>query len=267
MGAWYVAHVMLSEPPNLYSWLFNWMTLLVAGGVFFLVVACFEQGEGQPAAEGRTPSLAALTGALAMLLYDQVNMGLVTGPVAMLFWTLLFLAQPALETSSGPPRTRIGGWSSRGMVWFGLLLLAVPVIAWLPAPRPSMPWNVSSFELAASTAARDGKLEECLRNIDLALVLDQRSEPLWRWRIQVKRQLGKPIAEDIDHLLDLNRTGFRLWLDMGVMDSDWPREKRIAALKRARWLNEQLDKDEMMRLTATERERLESALQALEALR
>ena len=59
----------------------------------------------------RTVALAAVLGAAGMCLYDQINMALVTGAVAMLFWVLLgaFQARSAEAAVSHGPHAAIGG--------------------------------------------------------------------------------------------------------------------------------------------------------------
>jgi hypothetical protein len=100
--AWVPLHF-LAETPNEYTMIVTVFFAAAAWAVFAAVMVLFEALEIE--ATGLLV-IAGVMGALAMLLYDQVNMALVTGPVAMLFWMMLGLgestagASPAAATES-----------------------------------------------------------------------------------------------------------------------------------------------------------------------
>jgi len=268
---WFLIRAALVEPPAVYLWALNVFYAIAAAGGFWLAWMCLANLQDEDHA-GRLCALAALAGAAAMLFYDQVNMGLVTGPVAMLFWTLLFMGHSASDASGGSKDEGVSRRWGRGVG--GVLMaagLAIALGGWWPVVTGA-DWGLGRFDerpliRAAAAAARDGNAggqgTEALRLVDAALERDPRSEGLRRWRIALRRAQGLPVAQDIDALLALNRTDVRLWLEMGTLASDWPAASRRAALKRARWLNEQLEPTEIMRLNPEEQARLDRALQAL----
>ncbi len=87
--AWWTIHQLIAEASDLYSIELSAISAVISAATFALAFGLLALTQQRGI---RALGIAALLGALGMLLYDQINMAVVTGPVAMLFWMLLGLA-------------------------------------------------------------------------------------------------------------------------------------------------------------------------------
>ena len=100
---WIVIHLAISEVPIIFNLDITLIFAILAALVFAIILTLLNS----LSTATRTPAmryltLAAVIGAVAMFLYDQINMALVTGPIAMLFWMLLGLADSHDPHSADP---------------------------------------------------------------------------------------------------------------------------------------------------------------------
>ena len=201
---------------------------------------------------------AGFAAALAMLLYDQVNMALVTGAVAMLFWMMMSLPQgDVLKESDG----------ARGKIWKGLFggvllagAVAILAVVWVPLMGDGFAWDSRPYEVKAIAVSTDGRYAEALDLLNKALERNPLSVRLWLWRIQTKAILRQSVAEDIRHVLTIERADARIRFQLATMNSDLPVAERKALLREALLLNKQVAADEPRRLTAEQEGRAEAVL-------
>ena len=220
---------------------------------------------------------------LAMLLYDQINMALVTGPCAMLFWVLLGASGSA---SSGTSALRPCAKSSRVIGTIFLALgIGVAVFLVFPLARNNFAWDPAphEFEYIRQFSQLDGDLArnrfpEAQRDLaqayaalDRAIVLSPNNGELYMQRIALGRlakQKGltaTSIADDIRKVFFLDRANARIRMDLAMPDSDLPAAERVAALKEALAFDRALPADEPKRLTVDQIKKIDDAIAALEA--
>jgi hypothetical protein len=255
--AWWLAQYLIAGPYDVYFLalaLLSAVLTAAAGTATFSVLA-----GALPSTRMRALLAAALVGAFGMFVYDQINMALVTGPVAMLFWVLLGFADSgfapaARRTVAGPALallTAAGGVGVLGFVW-------LPVIGgtmrWDPAPH--------EFHFLQAINARDPASAEAA--LDQALARSSRSMDLLRERIGVRRQLHEPVADDIRRVLALDRANARVRLAFALPPSDLPDAERARALWEALRFDALLAPDEPKRLSAQERQQIIDALKTLD---
>jgi hypothetical protein len=255
--AWWLAQYAIAGPYDVYflalAILFAVLTA-AAGTATFSVLA-----GALPSARMRALLAAALVGAFGMFVYDQINMALVTGPVAMLFWVLLGFADSgfapaARRTAAGAlvaMVTAAGGLGVLGFVWLPVM---GGTMAWDPAPH--------EFRFLEAINARDPAAAEAA--LDQALARSPRSMDLLRERIGVRRQLHQPVADDIRRILALDRANARVRLAFALPPSDLPDAERARALWEALRFDALLAPDEPKRLSVEERAQITDALKTLD---
>ena len=258
----------LAEAPNEYTIILTLLFAAVAWFVFAAVLALFDAL--QPAATG-TLVLAAVVGALAMLLYDQVNMALVTGPVAMLFWIMLALG----ESTAGVPsaQSKIKNQKSRiaALVPIPLTLLALSLITalafFLPLAHDAFLWDPAPYEYAyirQITGRGVGDAASALESLNAAIDRAPNSIELRLQRITLLREgLHRPVADQIRQVLDLDTANAGIRLMLALPDTDLPPAERIAALQQALELDRQLSPDEAKRMTAAQLQQIEATIARL----
>jgi hypothetical protein len=215
----------------------------------------------------RVVALSAMAGAVGMLLYDQINMALVTGPIAMLFWVLLGLAD-SYDPPAGAAEVR------RGNFFVALLACAVPAgaasilfcVLGFRDYSGKLAWDPAPLELQyIHLAQQGGNLNEALAVLDEAVARAPRSIELRNQRIAVKQKLHLPVAEDIRQILQLDRNNARPRVAFGLMESDLPAAERAAMLREGLELDRQLPEDELKRFPAGEKAEIERQIQGLMA--
>ena len=220
---------------------------------------------------------AAVLGAAGMVLYDQINMALATGPVAMFFWIILgsFAVHRAARTplknnpqsvsNDGPPAPRVNA-TAGGALCVSALVLAVAV--WLPTVRGTLPWDPSTYrhEFKRAIAAHDWPA--ALRAAEAVLTLNVRSQNWLQRKIGVEMQMGLDPRQDVLKLLSINRTDARVRLPYAETSrAGLTVAQRIAELKLALKLNGALPKDELERLSAKEVAGIKAEIKNLETAR
>ncbi len=263
------------------SFLYAALGLLVFVGVFHLLWHLEDAGT-RPGEAGATRfvALAGAIAALAMLLYDQVNMALVTGSCAMLFWMLLAVGDASRgDGVRRAPRglaALIGGAALLGSAAMFLLLGAAPChgcFALDPAPQEYAyirQYNALNADLGRQdqfAAAAHAALAR--QALDRAIALSPTSGELYTQRIALDRFLTQnrlasiPLAPDIRKVLSLDRANARIRLELALPDSDLPKDERIAALQDALTFDAALPADEAKRLTDAQKAEVRDKIAAL----
>ena len=242
---WWIIRALVAEPGSDLATrgvlaLFDGFYGLLAFAGFMLGAALLNL---VPGAWTRVLCLAGALGAAGMLLYDQVNMGLVTGPVAMLFWVMLGACEPP-ETDAVEARTTRVGMIAGGVM---LAVSAVLVLSlWAPVAAHTFAWDNTERELRMKADLSSfynshdpAKLDQALAALDQALVYDSRSVPILKWKVDLEVATGRRAAADIRRMFALNPSDAVLLMRLGAVESDLPVAERIAALQHALWVDEQ----------------------------
>lgn len=203
---------------------------------------------------------ALLLGALGMLVYDQINMALVTGPVAMLFWVLLGAAAADDGQADGSRRGRVAALT----LWAGgLLLLALVVV---PVWTEKFAWDPRPFERRFVKDAMSGRNFEALQDLDAAIQRAPQALDLRRYRIQIRQRVGKPVATEIRRVLDLDRANAEVRVALAMEPSDLPPAERVLYLEQALELDAQLPPKEAKLLSPEKRRAVQDRIAELRAL-
>ena len=255
-GVWWVLHQLLAEPPDEYSVILSGLAAVIAAGGWALAegLMSFCGGRGL-----RFVAIAAVVGAVGMLVYDQINMALVTGPVAMFFWVSLGLGESwsvrAVASSGTVTPGKPGALSGQiGGVVFAAAGVVIAAMVWWPTLRGTMAWDPLPWEeqyLAATQADRPD-FAAAEHALDEAIARSPRSTELLRQRVLVKLQLHESTVEDVHRILELDRTSARVRVSLATTGSDLPAAERIEMLEQAVQLDAQLPGDETTRLSAQE---------------
>ncbi|MGC8625512.1 MAG: O-antigen ligase family protein [Phycisphaerae bacterium] len=212
---------------------------------------------------------AAVLGAAGMVLYDQINIALATGPAAMFFWIILgsFATRRAAyrhelgrdNRKPGPPETNVprttqtlrGGVMAGGVLCVFALLLGVMV--WIPTVRGTLAWDPSLYRQAFKRAVKAKNWSAAVTAADAVLARNTRSQNWLERKIGVEMRMGMDPRRDVLKLLSINRTDARVRLPYALTShSGLTVAQRIAQLKLALQLNSALPKDELERLSAQE---------------
>lgn len=217
---------------------------------------------------------AAVLGAAGMVLYDQINMALATGPAAMFFWIILGAfaarnpdnqhAEQSSSTASANTARSPGGILAGGTLCASAIVLAV--VIWIPTMRGTLPWDPSRYRDAFKQAVRTHDWPAALKAADAVLARDTRSQGWLQRKIGVEMQLGQNARADVLKLLSINRTDARVRLPY----AESPRSgltvaERIAQLKLALKLNGALAKSEIQRLSPQEVAKIHAEIRKLHA--
>jgi MFS family permease len=266
-GVWWVLHQLLAEPPDEYSVILSGLAAVIAAGGWALAdgLMSFCGGRGM-----RFVAIGAVVGAVGMLVYDQINMALVTGPVAMFFWVSLGLGESwtvgAVPSSGTVPPRKPGALSGQiGGVIFAAAGVVIAAMVWWPTLRGTMAWDPLPWEekyLAATQGDRTD-FAAAERALDEAIARSPRSTELLRQRVLVKLQLHESTAEDVHRILELDRTSARVRVTLATTGSDLPAAERIEMLEEAMRLDAQLPGNETTRLSAQEHAGIDGELAEL----
>ena len=218
---------------------------------------------------------AAVLGAAGMVLYDQINMALATGPTAMLFWIILgaFAAQgagprPVEQNSSAKEHNTYGAIA--GMILGGALCIfavILTVAVWVPTVRGTYPWDSSVYRHAYKRALAQHNWPQALKAADAVLARDTRSQGWLQRKISVEMQMGIDPREAVLKLLSINRTDAPVRLPYALTSrAGLTVAQRIAQLKLALQLNSALPKTEIQRLSPREVAEINAQIKKLKAV-
>lgn len=258
----------------------------------------------------RKIEIALAVGAAGMLLYDQINLALVTGCVAMLFWVVLALAQPlegqpalavSIDSSHAgadrssskrsasqhaanlQPSGAISGTASTqgrpaasaswkdilARIWgAGLVAASLALVVGVITPVVSghFAWDTKAYAAQYKKDMVDGHLHRALVDIDHILRFNRRS-PAWLERkITVMEELGQNPRNVTLLLLHLNTADARVRIPLAMTPaSGLTLPERIAELKLAVRLNDELPKTEVTRISVKHIASLKAMIRVLES--
>jgi O-antigen ligase len=261
---WWTLHFYIAETPFAYNVylavMFAVLAAVVAWGA--MVLLGMLNGTGV-----RVVMVAGLVGAVGMLVYDQINMALVTGAVAMMFWALLGVGD-SYEVVDPPAGKTMNAatWGVAGLCGVSTLLLVGlvwgPMLengnAWDPAPRE---------ERYLRASAMPGNEANALKFLDQAIVRSPRRIELMFTRVMLKLAMKQSVAEDVRRILELDRAGAKLRVQLGSLETDLPREERVRILEEGLRLDEALPEGEVRKMSAAERERVKGLIRELQGRR
>jgi O-antigen ligase len=242
------------------------ITAFFAFGAWFVFAAVMALLDSLEPAATRMVVFAGVIAAMGMLLYDQINMALVTGPVAMLFWMMVGLGEsmhvskPANTASSSSIAMSL--WGFAGVVSAVLLCtLAYGMSAWDPAPYEyAYIRHDSNGPLVQVPVAGNGTMayrhkipiEEALRAFESLKDAIKRTPNSIELRLALisllRDTLHKPVADEIRSAAALDHANASLRVMLASPDSDLPASERILMLEQALELDKQLSPEEPKRL-------------------
>ncbi len=255
--AWWLAAYLLAGPYDTYDLLLAILYAALAAGAGVATFLILEAELPAAPAAMSLLSIAALLGALGMFIYDQINMALVTGAVAMLFRVLIGFRGD--DAPPGSPRraaylvplfTGGAALALGGLVWFPL---TQGKMAWDPAPAEYRFLEARTHDPAAAEAALNDALSKNPRSIELLMQ-----------RIALRRELHQPLADALRQVLSLDRANAQIRVTLALPDSDLPAAERARALWEALDFDAQLAADEPKRLSPAERRRVQSVATSLD---
>ncbi len=221
----------------------------------------------------RVVLLALALGAAGMCLYDQINLALITGPVAMLFWICLGAAQPVAADSARESRHAVT-WAphaaAAGALRHGLLALAALTAAaaicfiWLPAETGRLAMDPQPWQQAYMKAAVTHRTRAALVAVDHVLACKPRSQIWLARKIELTIAMGRNPRAEVLRLLSINTTNPRVRIGYAMTArSGLTLPERIAQLKLALQLNSDLPKKELTRLNPREIKRIREEIAVL----
>ncbi len=223
----------------------------------------------------RKIEIALAIGAGGMLLYDQINLALVTGSVAMLFWAVLAIAQPQdspIPAGEGG-NTDGGGIDRRGTIaaraWGGGLAaasLAVALGVITPMVTGRLPWDTMAWAQDYRLDISGGRMHHALADVNHILAYDRRSQAWLERKISVMEELGENPRATTLRLLHLNPADARVRIPLAMTPaSGLTLPERIAELKLAVRLNADLPKTEVTRISPRHIAAIKEMIQNLES--
>jgi hypothetical protein len=251
-AVWWIVHFYVADSPYLYNVYFAvFLAVLTAGAAWAALVLM----QDLSAKRLRAVVLAVLAGAFGMLIYDQINMALVTGPVAMLFWVMLGVADS--YDAPGAGKASVAGWPMAILCAGG---------AAFPLALDRLDLNPAPYEYRYIQASQPGgNSQEALAAIDNAIARDPRSIELRTQRFSFRQHVGLPVADDVRQILQLDRANARPRIMLARPDSDVPAAERAKILEEALELDLKLPADEPKRLPAAERADIEKLIEKLKS--
>jgi hypothetical protein len=222
---------------------------------------------------------AALLGAAGMVLYDQINMALDTGPIAMFFWIILgsftvprisFCRRPGCDST---PQAEVSwrnlpGRRASVVVGGGLCLfaLALGALVWIPTARGTLSWDPSRYRQTFKQAIKAENWPAALWAADAVLARNTRSQNWLERKISVEMQMGVDPRRTVLKLLSINRTDARVRLPYAQTSrSGLTVAQRLAQFKLALQLNSALPKEELERLSGPEVAEIHAEIKQLQS--
>ena len=191
-------------------------------------------------------------GCAGMLLYDQVNMALLTGPAAMLLALMLgVVVAPTASQTGEKKHITISTLAAATLVT--ITAVAVTTWLWIPLIRGSLPFDPRPVAQEYAASMKNHNYAKALVAAKQALRLDPRSQD-WLVRIiGLQITLGENPAANVHRLLSLNRADARFRIPLVENPHcGLSRAERLAQLRLALQLNSQLPKNEVQRLSPQE---------------
>ena len=191
-------------------------------------------------------------GCAGMLLYDQVNMALLTGPAAMLLAVILGLVVAPTAPQMNENRSFAPITLSAVIV---IVIAAGGVIGWLwiPLMRQNLPCDPRPVVREYEASIKTHDYANALAAANHALRLDPRSQTWLMRTIALQIALGENPAANVHHLLSLNRADARFRIPLVENPHcGLSRAERLAQLRLALQLNSELPKNEVQRLSPQE---------------
>ncbi|MGN6367696.1 MAG: O-antigen ligase family protein [Phycisphaerae bacterium] len=252
---WWLLHGLLAETSQEWSVILCCFAAIIAFGGWIVAAGLLVRLNARGL---RITTLALLAGALGMLAYDQINMALVTGPVATFFWILLMTA----DSYDGAPHPAHKALGITAGLALAAAALCVAAFAWYPTLNGTMPWDDRPFidRYLAAVSFTPQNLPAAKEAIAKAIALNPRSVALRRQQMLLKEQLHEPVEEDEKQIIALDHTDMRLRLNMATEPSSLSPAERVRLLERILFLDKQLPEKEITRLTDDERKQIEAAL-------
>ncbi len=276
--AWWVVQMAITAPVKAGPGEANFL-LLMAGcfaAVGFLGMVLANGAWTWLAPEQKRLVLLALAlGAAGMCLYDQINLALVTGPVAMLFWISLGIAQPVGADSvgeSGQPRALAphagagGAWRHAFLALLSLSAAVAIFSIWLPAETGRLAMDPQPWQQAYMQAAVNHRTRAALAAVNHVLACKPRSQIWLARKIDLTIAMGRNPRAEVLRLLSINTTNPRVRIGYAMTArSGLTLPERIAQLKLALQLNSDLPKKELTRLTPREVKQIREEMILLKA--
>ncbi len=217
----------------------------------------------------RIVALAAVLGAAGMCVYDQINMALVTGGAAMLFWVVLgaFEARPkALVHATGSDISYDTGGPGLKLL-ATLMMIGAALLGGILLPavqQRALAWDPVRYEKAYQAAVRGHNWPEALHALNHILRRNRRSQTWLLRRIWLKVRMGINPRADVLALLRINRTDARVRIPLArTARCGLTPAERIHQLKLALTLNSRLPRRELTRLTPDQIARIRQIIQRL----
>jgi hypothetical protein len=258
---WWTARVILNERLDA-SVIFDFLFAAFALGGFLLADATARAVAGST----RISQFAILTGALGMMLYDQINVGLVTGSLAMFFWICLgFTAARAAPMPASPKTTSRLPWSQKSVgALLGMTALGLAVTVLIPIAQDTHPWDPRVPERQWVAQIMERTTFDELPLLNAALGRDPLSVELLHRRIAIEASRGVAVSDDIRHILALDPFDISMRVELAQLVSDWPAAERLASLRTALELNDQLEAGEAKRLNDDQRREIKMKIAELQ---
>ncbi len=252
---WWLIRLLIAEVPTLeFNIIMAFLNAAIAAAVAALILSALGKVSGT-----RISRLlnVLVIGAAGMLIYDQINMGLTTGPLAMTFWCILAVAAaPCDELKQATPAL-----SSRVTACvIAAAGVALGIFVWAPLTTQSFAWDPTPWEDRGMLAQNS---QQSLAAWDEAIARNPRSVELRRQRMRIRQTLQQPIEQDIEAILALNNSDARLFMDLGLMSSNLPPARRKEILEQALKLDDLMPADQPRKMRLAEREKLTAAIREL----
>jgi hypothetical protein len=265
-AVWWCAHQLLAEPANEYSVILSVLSAIIAAAAWALACGmlslCGARGL-------RFVAISGVVGAMGMLLYDQINMALVTGPVAMFFWMLLGVGE-SFDGGRNAAVQAVGVKKPGALAVLNALLLGgaglvVGAWVWWPTLSGTMPWDAGPFEerYVAAVAESPPNFAVALESLNGAIARSPRSTDLLHQRVLVELQLHQSTSADIERILSLDHSSARLRVSLAMVDEEISPAVRIGMLQEAVRLDAQLPADEVTRLSTQEHQAIDAKIAEL----
>jgi hypothetical protein len=265
---WVVLHLLFYEAAIEFNVYITVFWAILAFGVFAAGMATLRPREGA----GRFPVqgyLAAAAGvaALAMLAYDQINMALVTGPLAMMFWMVLGFCDSGDVAAAATATHQPARWAWVPAGTFGAAAVAVLTGLWIPLLNGSMPWDPSPHEEAVIRALEANRPDVARAAMAAAIERSPRSLELRMKELTLLREYfpNEPRADKIRAAAALDRANARVAYDLARTPSDLPAPERLKLLQEALERNALLPAEEYKRLTPEQLGEIERLMGQLRA--
>jgi|GEM_PF-4177899 len=252
---WLVARRVLADGADDYYTLLTMVFVPLTLGVFLAAW----QVLGRLTANGlRAVTIAALVGAGGMLVYDQINTALVTGPVAMLFWVLLGLSVSGAVETAVKSRRKAPIFACAMVVLLAVNFAIGMYLAMVLSPLP----HENAF--VRHLVRRD--FVEASKSLRWAVAFSPRSVDLLRWQVRLNKQLGQDVEADVRRIIDIDRANALVRVDLVRENPGLPAELKRQMLEDALRFDAALASDEPKKMKASDVADVQRSLAELRAM-